>query len=337
MATINDVARIAGVSKRTVSRVINNSPMVNQATRDKINAVIKELDYAPSPQARGLAFSRSYLMGLIYDDPNALSIHAIQRGILNICLDKGYELIVRPFDHQSATLAERVIHFIQRSKLDGVILLPPLSADEGLVAALRAGGYNYVRIGNVAFDALPHLVYAADRESMADLSDYLVSLGHRNIAVIAGPPSRIATTERLEGFQQGLMARGVTLRDDDILIGDFTYDAGVRLGTKLLSRESPPTAIFALNDEMAAGVLQAARKLGLDVPGDVSVAGYDDSPLATKIYPALTTFHRPNARLAEQAVQKLLQQIGLTDDEVEIEGCFRPELILRQSTGPVRQ
>ena len=321
MATINDVARIAGVSKRTVSRVINNSPMVNQATRDKINAVIKELDYAPSPQARGLAFSRSYLMGLIYDDPNALSIHAIQRGILNICLDKGYELIVRPFDHQSVALAERVVHFIQRSKLDGVILLPPLSADEGLVEALMTGGYNYVRIGNVAFDALPHLVYAADRESMADLSDYLVSLGHRNIAVITGPPSRLATT----------------LREDDILIGDFTYDAGVRLGTKLLSRQSPPTAIFALNDEMAAGVLQAARKLGLDVPGDVSVAGYDDSPLATKIYPALTTFHRPNARLAEQAVQKLLQQIGLTDDEVEIEGCFRPELILRQSTGPARQ
>lgn len=311
--------------------------MVNQATRDKINAVIKELDYAPSPQARGLAFSRSYLMGLIYDDPNALSIHAIQRGILNICLDKGYELIVRPFDHQSVALVERVVHFIQRSKLDGVILLPPLSADEGLVEALMTGGYNYVRIGNVAFDTLSHLVYAADRESMADLSDYLVSLGHRNIAVITGPPSRLATTERLEGFQQGLQARGVTLREDDILIGDFTYDAGVRLGTKLLSRQSPPTAIFALNDEMAAGVLQAARKLGLDVPGDVSVAGYDDSPLATKIYPALTTFHRPNARLAEQAVQKLLQQIGLTDDEVEIEGCFRPELILRQSTGPVRQ
>jgi len=334
MATINDVARLAGVSKRTVSRVINDSPLVNKETRDKINAAIKELNYEPSPQARGLASSRSYLMGLIYDDPNALSIHAIQRGILNVCLGKGYELMVRPFDHQSANLPERVVSFIRRSKLDGIILLPPLSGDESLANALKAGGHNYVRIGNVAFDDMSHRVYTEDRESMMDLSNYLVSLGHRNIAVISGPPSRLATVERLAGFQEGLLARGVALPDDNILVGDFTYDAGVRLGTKILSREDPPTAIFALNDEMAAGVLQAARKLGLDVPGDVSVAGYDDSPLATKIYPALTTFHRPNARLAEQAVEKLLLQIASTHDESHVEGSFRAELVLRQSTGP---
>lgn len=333
--TINDVARIAGVSKRTVSRVLNESPKVNQQTREVIQRVIKQLKYVPSPQARGLASSRSYMLGLLYDDPNALFIHAIQRGILNVCVVEGYELVVHPCDHRSRTLVAGVRKFITRSKLDGVVILPPLSANDKLAAALDAEGFHYVRLAALPVDRPERMVVSDDKSVMADLARHFAALGHRDVAMITGPKYRLASEVRLDGFRDGLVELGLSLPASNIVEGDFSYESGIERGRELLTRKHPPTAIFASNDEMAAGVIHAAWELGVQVPRDVSVAGYDDSPLASKIVPPLTTFHRQNETMAALAVKKLLANIaGRPGDAAEFPSAFSPELIVRQSTGP---
>ncbi|TXS96084.1 LacI family transcriptional regulator [Parahaliea maris] len=335
--TINDVARIAGVSKRTVSRVLNDSPKVNQKTREQIQKVIKQLKYVPSPQARGLASSRSYMLGLLYDDPNALFIHAVQRGILSVCVAEGYELVVHPCDHLARNLVSGVKKFITRSKLDGVVILPPLSANEKLAAALDAEGFHYVRLAALPVDRPERIVISDDRAVMVDLARHFAELGHRDIAMITGPKYRLASEVRFEGFRQGLEDLGLDLPPDNIVEGDFTYESGIDAGMRLLDRPEPPTAIFASNDEMAAGVIHAAWQLGIKVPQQLSVAGYDDSPLASKIVPPLTTFRRHNERMAALAVKKLLASIaGRPDEASELTHEFAPELILRQSSGPVR-
>ncbi|GAB3279544.1 LacI family DNA-binding transcriptional regulator [Parahaliea aestuarii] len=333
--TINDVARIAGVSKRTVSRVLNESPKVNQQTRELIQKVIKQLKYVPSPQARGLASSRSYMLGLLYDDPNALFIHAVQRGILSVCVDQGYELVVHPCDHRARTLVAGVKKFITRSKLDGVVILPPLSANDKLAAALDAEGFHYVRLAAVPVDRPERMVVSDDGAVMADLARHFVELGHREIAIITGPKYRLATEVRLEGFRNGLEALGGSLPAANIVEGDFSYESGIELGHRLLTRRQRPTAIFASNDEMAAGVIHAAWTLDIKVPQQLSVAGYDDSPLASKIVPPLTTFHRQNETMAALAVQKLLSCIaGRSAEAAELPSALSPQLVLRQSSGP---
>lgn len=333
--TINDVARIAGVSKRTVSRVLNESPKVNDETRKEIQRVIKQLKYVPSPQARGLASSRSYLLGLLYDDPNALFIHAIQRGILNVCVDAGYEMVVHPCEHRSRNLVANVKRFITRSKLDGVIILPPLSANDNLAKALDKEGFHYVRLAALPVDRTDRCIVCPDRSVMAHLAQHFVELGHKHIALITGPRYRLASEERLEGFRAGLQELGVTLAEQDVVEGDFTYESGIAGGRELLTRKRPPTAIFATNDEMAAGVIHAAWEMGIRVPQDLSVAGYDDSPLASKIVPPLTTFRRKNEIMAALAVRKLMAAIdGRRNDAAAIQSELAPELVVRQSTGP---
>lgn len=332
-ATINDVARLAGVSKRTVSRVLNDSPKVNAETRALIQRVIKQLKYVPSPQARGLASSRSYLLGLLYDDPNSLIIHAVQKGILSVCVDAGYELVVHPCDHQSGSLVAKVKQLITRSKLDGVVILPPLSADGKLAAALKKEGFEYVRLAALSLDEPERMVVSDDRVAMADLAQHFVDQGHRKIAIITGPKYRLATEERLEGFRQGLAARGVNLEARNIVEGDFSYDSGIECTRRLLSRKQPPSAIFASNDEMAAGAIRAAWEMGIEVPGALSVAGYDDSPLASRIVPPLTTFRRHNEVMAAIAVRKLIACIdGDREKAGELPSTSLPELVVRNST-----
>ncbi len=333
--TISDVARLAGVSKRTVSRVLNGSAKVNPETRKEIQRIIKELHYEPSPQARGLATRRSYLIGLLYDDPNALFIHAIQRGILSVCLDAGYELVVHPCDHLNEKLPQTIKRFVTRSKIDGLIVLPPISSNRELLQTLARENYNYVSIAAQLIDEPARVVISEDRSAMHQLADHLVSLGHRNIGFITGPSQRMATIERLGGFRDSLSRHGITLAEGNLIQGDFSFESGIRCGLELLRRHPAPTAIFAANDEMAVGVIHAAHQLGIRVPEQLSVAGYDDSPLASRSLPPLTTFHRHNERLAVLATEKLLKLIndgGRFADQQET--VLHPELFIRQSTGP---
>ncbi len=330
--TISDVARLSGVSKRTVSRVINNSPKVGKATREKVQSVIDELSFRPNAQARGLAARRSYLMGMIYDNPDALFIDEVQRGVLSVCRELGYELVVHPCDRYSDRLVIEAIGFVNRSKLDGVIVLPPISEDNDLAGALGRAQVPYVRLASVALDTADHVVIANERSAVAAMAEYLVKLGHRRIGYIAGPAGRKSTRERLEGFCEALKKHGCAPCEEMIARGAYTFESGIECAQALLTNPERPTAIFASNDEMAVGVIYAAQEMGLKVPGDVSVAGFDDSVLATRIRPSLTTIRRPVREMARLATTKLIASIDGREDEARVRILLDPELIIRGST-----
>jgi LacI family transcriptional regulator len=331
-ATIRDVARLAGVSVRTVSRVLNSSPTVAAASRARVQRVIDELGYRPNVQARGLASRRSYLLGMIYDNPDGLYIDDAQRGVLSVCRQSGYELVVHPCDRAADTLTEEAVTFASRSKLDGVIILPPVSENNDMAGALAKAGVKYVRLASVALDTAEHVVISNERSGAAAMAAYLSSLGHQRIGYIAGPERMKSTRERLEGFCDALEKQGCRPDPELIARGAYTFQSGVDCGRQLLSRSARPTAIFASNDEMAAGVLYAARQMGLDVPRDLSVAGFDDSALASKIVPSLTTIRRPVRQMAQLAAAKLIAAIDRHGDEARQLVMVEPTLVIRDST-----
>jgi len=330
--TINDVARLSGVSKRTVSRVINNSSKVGKATREKIQKIIDEMHYSPNAQARGLAARRSYLLGMIYDNPDALYLDDVQRGVLGICRQFGYELVVHPCDMKSDQLKDEAITFITRSKLDGVIVLPPVSENNDLAGALAQAGVNYVRLASMALDSTEHVVISNERSAAAAMAEYLHKLGHRRIGYIAGPRGMKSTRERLEGFCEALEKHGCKPARDMIARGAYSYESGKECARALLAKKVPPTAIFASNDEMAVGAINAAQELGLKVPEDLSVAGFDDSILATRITPTLTTIRRPVRQMAQLAAIKLIASIDGREEDAHSGIMVDATLIARNST-----
>lgn len=336
-ATINDVARIAGVSKRTVSRVINGSLSVGETTRVRVEKVISELNYSPNTQARGLASSRSYLLGLIYDNPDALYLDDVQRGVLEVCSNLGYELVVHPCRYRSETLVQDCLRFMRRSKLDGVIVLPPVSELEGLATALKESGRPYVRLSSVAVDEPKHIVVSDDRAAAAEMARYFAQLGHEKIAFISGPKPYKSATERMEGFQHGLSAYSIKIPSHWVVEGSNTYESGIECGRKLLLADERPTAIFAYNDHMAAGVLKVAHELGIKVPEQLSVAGFDDNLLASRIIPALTTIRRPVRQMALLATTKMIMSIEQNDKAAaNVAAKVAPTLVVRESTARLK-
>jgi LacI family transcriptional regulator len=332
-STISDIARLAGVSNRTVSRVINRSSKVGEATRERVQRVIDDLSYRPNAQARGLAGGRSYLLGLIYDNPDALFIDEAQRGVLNVCRELGYELVIHPCG-EGDTLCSEVVGSVMRSKLDGVIVLPPLSEDQELARALAQAEVPYVRMAAIALDTSERVVVSNERSAVATMAEYLVNLGHRRIGYITGPVGRRSTRERLEGFSDALQRLGCPVREDMVARGAYTFESGIEGARALLTRPEPPTAIFASNDDMAAGVIQTATEMGLSVPRDLSVAGFDDSALATRIRPTLTTIRRPVRAMARLAANKLIAVIEGRDQDARTSVLLDPDLVIRDSTRP---
>ena len=332
-STINDVARLAGVSKRTVSRVINGSLSVGDSTRERVEKIISELNYSPNTQARGLASSRSYLLGLIYDNPDALYLDDVQRGVLEVCSQLGYELVVHPCRYRSETLVQDCFNFINRSKLDGVIVLPPVSELDHLASTLKEAGRPYVRLTSVLLDETRHSVVSDDRAAAAEMARYFAQLGHSDIAFISGPHRYKSSTERMEGFKLGLSAYGIALKPERIIEGNNTYETGIECAKQLLAQQPLPSAIFANNDQMAAGVLKAAHDLGIAIPRQLSVAGFDDNLLASRVIPALTTIRRPVRQMAQLAASKIIMDIEHNSKAANnVAAKVAPTLVVREST-----
>lgn len=329
--TINDIARLASVSKKTVSRVINQSPYVREETRQKISSIIDELGFAPDPQARGLAFRRSFLIGLIYDNPNAQYIVNIQQGVLDAVRGSGYELVVHPCDRNAANFLSDVRIFVERQKLFGVVLFPPVSENEKLAELLREIDCPYVRIASMPLDEPERMIVSHDRNAAQEAGEHLAKLGHTQIGFITGPSAYRSTHQRKAGFIAGLEAHGLKLSPKMVEEGAYSFESGVASAEALLARKPRPTAIFASNDEMAAGVYKVAHTLGLRIPHDLSVVGYDDSPLATRVWPPMTTARQPIREMGRLAAEKLIgkdQREGQPADHVE------PYLVIRESSGP---
>jgi LacI family transcriptional regulator len=335
--TINDIARLANVSKKTVSRVINESPYVREETRKRVNEIIKTVGFRPDPQARGLAFRRSFLMGLIYDNPNAPYIINIQEGALAALRRQGYELVVHPCDRNSPEFLADIRELIGRQKLDGVILVPPISENPALANMLKEIKCPYVRVLSAALDTPDNVVVSMDRQSAAEVAEHLAKLGHTRIAMIMGPPTWRSTMERLEGFTNALADRGLTLSPDYLAEGAYTFESGAACAELLLSLSPRPTAIFAGNDETAAGVYRTAYLRGLKIPDDLTVIGFDDSPLASRLCPSLTTMRQPIRDMGRIAAEKLIAKASRTEGPSVAASTVFPHLVVRESSGRPRQ
>jgi len=305
--TINDVARLSGVSKKTVSRVINKSPLLGQATREKVEAVIAELGFTPNLQARALAMGRNFLIGLIHDNPNAQMVLGVQEGILDTIRSTEFALVVRPVDRHSPTLFDDIRRFIEQQRLYGVMLLPPLSERDDIAELCRDLGCTVVRMGSARLDDDEHLVASNDRQAVSEAVAWLVELGHRRIGFVAGPEGFRSAQERELGFMDGLANAGLTPDPAIMTRGTYRFESGRAAGAQLLEAVQPPTAVFSSNDEMAAGVLHAARERDLNVPDDLSIIGFDDTATAAHIWPPLTTVRWPIRAMARSAAAKLIR------------------------------
>lgn len=332
--TINNVAELASVSKRTVSRVINLSAKVNEVTRAKVWKVIDQLNFTPNRQARGLAASRSFLLGLIYDVPT-LFINDIQKGILSVCGDAGYELVVHVCHIESDRLIDDVTRFVRRAKLDGVIILPPVSELGEVAETLDKAGCRFVQFTSELGVEPWKLVVTNYLPAITDMTNHLVMLGHSQMGFISGPRSNISSLKRQEIFVQALARYDLVLSPERIVEGAFTYESGVKAARKLLSWKRRPTAIFAANDEMAFGVMKVAAEMGLKIPDDLSLVGFDGTSFSSFVIPALSTIRRQTDEMARLGTQKLLALIDQGPDAARgFETMVSPYFVPRESTGP---
>jgi LacI family transcriptional regulator len=331
--SINDVARLAGVSKKTVSRVINNEPNVSSKMLRKVQSVIDEHNYTPSRQARALSLRRSFLVSLIHDNPNAAFVTEALYGALEICRPAGYELIFHPCDFSRADTVDKIVRFVSNLKIDGVILLPPVSESAALTNRLREIGCNFVRLLATKSEDDAHLIYHNDGTAVNQIVSHLVELGHREIALIRGPENSESADQRFEECRSALAKHGLDLPENHIALGHNTFDSGIECAEWLLSSNRPPTAIFANNDEMAIGAIVTAQKMGMKIPAELTVVGFDDSPQASRMWPALTTANLHVREMAELAAQKLIAQCnGDIEAAARVRVAVDPTFIQRQTT-----
>ena len=337
--TIEHVAKLAGVSIKTVSRVANGEPNVRRSTRERVERAIAQLDYRPNFSARNLARQRSHLVVLVYDDPgkyeapSAGYVIRMQHGALRACLQQRYELLIHPCTYDAPDVRRDLQDLIGRVRPDGVILAAPLSNMAHVVDAISATRTPLVRLSPGTETAGWPVVSTNDREICAEMTRYLASLGHRRIAFVSGNPDHKAVCNRLPGYLDGLAQSGIEYADRIVVAGDNSAKSGETAAGLLLALAQPPTAIFAANDDMAAGVLRVALKNGLRIPDDLSIAGFDDCALASQVFPALTTIRQPLARMTERAVQLLLDD-GKRPGPDAGAVIVVSTLVIRDSTGP---
>ena len=334
--TIDDVARLAGVSIKTVSRVFNRAPNVRQTTRDKVVVAAETLNYRPNLSARQLASNRTFLVGMLYDDPNPENendyVTALQSGSLQVCQEHGYHLLINPCRADSPDLIREVIGLSRQ--VDGFIVLQPLSDLQNLNQSLLENNIACVRVSQRPFDGFPW-ISVGDADAADDMTEHLLQLGHRRIGFIVGHPDHGQSHDRLAGYRRALKKHGIEFNDDLVEQGRFDYESGYSCARSLLSSTPPPTAIFASNDPMAMGVLSAAHEMGFDVPGELSVAGFDDTPLARHAWPPLTTVRQPIAEVARLATDELMRQLQ-GRSEGDSHHCMQAELVRRASTASPR-
>jgi LacI family transcriptional regulator len=334
--TINDVARLSGVSKKTVSRVINNSPLLNDDTRQRVLSVIRDLGYVPNPQARALALRRNFLIGLVHDNPNAQMVLNVQQGILEALQDSDFGLLIRPVDRTSPRMLDDIRNFLERQRLFGVVILPPISENDALARLCDELGCRYARMGSAELDDHQHMVASNDRQAVREAVGYLVEQGHRTIGIVQGPHGFRSATERRLGFEDALRQAKIKLPRSLMAEGNYTFESGMAAANRLLDLSPRPSAIFASNDEMAAGVVHAARQRGLSVPEDLSIVGFDDTSIAAHMWPPLTTVRWPIISMARSAALKLVGDIIHPDSEVDEPSMFLSTLVRRASVSPPR-
>ena len=309
VTTIHDVAHRAGVSPMTVSRVVNGEKNVRPATRAAVMSAVKALNYAPNPAARSLAGAEAARIGLIYSNPSAAYLTEFLVGALDESSRTSVQIMLERCEVTSAVAERAAVRKLVASGAAGVILPPPLCESEDVLEELKLAGLPTVAVASGRLGTEASCVRINDYAAAYEMTNYLVDLGHRRIGFIRGHPNQTASAERERGFTAALADAG--LRNDPSLVvqGYYSYRSGLDAADTLLTRRALPTAIFASNDDMAAAVVSVAHRKGLDVPSDLSVVGFDDTSIATTIWPELTTIRQPITAMAEIALDLIVRAI----------------------------
>lgn len=339
-AKINDVAELAGVSIKTVSRVLNNEPNVRPATREKVISAVKELSYVPDFSARSLAGQRSYMIALFYDTISAAYLGAFQAGALDACRAFNYHLMVERGENDSEQAGQGIAGIAMQTRLDGVILLPPLSDNASVISALANAGVAHVLIAPETVSLHGLSVGMDDAQAAYEATSHLIGLGHRRIGHIKGHPAHGKSHVRYDGYCRAMEDAGLSVDKAWVADGFFTVASGSAAARAILAQTPRPTAIFSANDDMAAGVAIAATEMNLKVPGDLSIFGFDDSQIAEVASPPLTTIRQPIYEMARGAVDMLISASRKQPEghEPSLSETYRQypfEIVMRQSVDAV--
>lgn len=329
--TISDVSRLAGVSIKTVSRVLNREKRVAEATRARVNAAVASLNYRPNVAARTLAGHRSFQIALACDNPSPYYVYEMQSGIRDRCQIDGVRMIAQPYDHDSERLLDDIESLVDASGVDGLILTPPATDYPEVLALMARRNVRFVRVSPGTDLDLTASVFIDNVGAAAAMTRHLLALGHRRIGFISGHASYATSTQRLEGYRAALDDADIAFDPQLVRPGDYDFASGADAAEALLALRDPPSAIFAANDDMAAGALSVAHRRGLSVPAQLSIAGFGDDAVSRMVWPPLTTIRQPTRTLGYQAADLLLA------GEFQIERREVPfELVRRESTGPLR-
>ncbi|WP_394172687.1 LacI family DNA-binding transcriptional regulator [Thalassotalea litorea] len=302
---IQDVAAQAKVSMMTVSRVLNQDAKVSDKTREKVMKVVKELNYRPNVSARRLASSKSFFLGLLYDNPSGSYTSQFLLSALKSCRAKGYHLIVDECSDYNQKTLDSIKELIEVSRVDGLILLPPICDNEEIVQVIIDANLPFIRIAPDTNLTASPFICMDDYQASFEVTNRLIEQGHRKIGFIIGHPDQGVSRLRYQGYLDALRSHRINVPPEYIEQGRFDYKSGLDAAMNILSLEDKPTAIFASNDDMAAAVLSAANRFKLDVPKKLSVVGFDDTQLASTIWPHLTTVRQPINEMAALAIDLL--------------------------------
>lgn len=331
MATMKDVARLAGVSTSTVSHVINKNRFVSDAIADKVNAAVEQLNYAPSALARSLKLNQTRTIGMLLTASSNPFYSEVVRGVERSCYERGYSLILCNTDGDAERM-NRSLETLLQKRVDGLLLMCTENHRPSKDAISRYPSLPIVMMDWSPFDGANDVIQDNALLGGEMATEYLISQGYRKIACITGPLDKTTAQERLNGYRQAMHKAGLAIPPGYEVSGDFEFEGGVPAMEKLLALPEPPHAVFTGNDAMAVGAYQALYQRGLSVPDDMAVIGYDDIQLAQYMMPPLTTIHQPKDSLGELAVDTLLHRLQDPEAEPQIL-VLTPELVVRQSVG----
>ena len=334
--TISDIARIAGVSKKSVSRVLNDESGISDAKRKLVLDIIEKEGYQPDRRARALAGSGSYLIAFAYNNTNSAYVLDLLQGALIEANGLGYEIILHPVGLEGQAAAEDLRQLIQRSGADGLVLSPPLSEAFHMFDGFMELGKPIVRVAGDDVDSKIPQIGFDDRSAAFSIVQHLLQLGHRKIAFVGGPEQAGPTRRRFAGYRDAIASTGIELDNNLLKYSDFTFLSGMAAGDELLSNEGDAAdidAVMCCNDALASGVVHAARNAGLRVPENLSVTGFDDAPIASQVWPPLTTVRQPLNEMGATAIRTLVSLIEGKPNFRSV-SLFDHELMTRNSTAP---
>ena len=336
MATIYDIADLAGVSAKTVSRVLNEDKAVKPVTRERVLEAAARLDYRPNTQARQLRLGARSSIGLMLEDPSSGYQARFHHAMLTACMEADRYLTIELFDPQLVAWEDYLDRFIVDAQISDMILLPTLCDFGPLKSFLKSRNINCVLISPSTPDSHYASVAMDDHLAARGVTEYLLQMGHSRIAHIGGHPDHAASLLRRNGFYEAFDVIGAP-RPPQAYVeqGNFSFRSGIEATTRLLSLPNRPTAIFACNDEMAAAACSVAHKMGIRIPEDLAIVGFDDAPISSAVWPTLTTVRQPYLEMARRCVQ-ILKGAGdvLKPSDTQVRHIVPHEIILRETTEP---